>query len=346
MPITFTGDQLASTDRTPSGSDSLDHALGDALGNIGLPYRSLWEIYGPKSVGKTAFALSCAGIMATARHKNISILDLEIQERTTVEQILSKSGFDGELHYIMATGEETPEETLGRFTDRMIEKNPDVAVVDSLGAYYPNATFEGEIGDRNVGQKAFEIGQFAARLMRALQISKDVPNAIFMTNHQHPTFGSMVGGQETSGGVTKKFLSHVRIELKRAYLGQSVVDLGGSWLVKGRVENNRFGFSRREFYVYLVGGEGIHVGLSAMWDCIIKGEATLSSKKPTDATTVSMDGQSFGKLGILVRDRNSEPQKFVPFINKLKEIGLTQSQLEEDEEDEDEKPKKKGRKKK
>lgn len=346
MSITFTGDSLSSTERLVTGLHSLDLALSDEQGNLGYPYRSLSEVYGPKSIGKTTFCLSLGGRLATAKHKNFSILDLEIQNRETIERVLGNSGFDGEVFYIMNNGNETPEETLGRFTDRMHEKNPDVAVVDSLGAFYPNATLEGEIGDRNVGQKAFEIGQFSFRLIRALSICGENPNAIFMTNHQHPTFGSMIAGTETSGGVTKKFLSHVRIDLKRFFLDKSVVDFGESRLIKGRIDNNRFGYSHREFQVYLVDGEGIHLGLSAMWDCIVAGYAELSSKKPTDGTTVSMDGQSFGKLGILVRDRNSEPQKFVPFINKLKEMSLTQSQLEEDEEEEDEKPKKKGRPKK
>lgn len=342
MPITFSGDIPTSTERVLTGIHSLDEALADEQGNIGWPMRSLAEVYGPKSIGKTAFCLSLLGTIATAKNKNVTVLDLEIQDRGTVEQILAKNGFDGDLHYIMNKGEERPEDTLGRFTDRMIEKNPDVAMVDSLGAYYPNATLEGDIGDRNVGQKAFEIGQFSARLIRALQLA-DKPNSIMMTNHQHPTFGSMIAGHETSGGVTKKFLSHVRIDLKRAFLDKSVVDFGNSWLVTGRVDNNRFGYSKREFHVYIVGGEGIHIGLSAMWDCIVAGWATLSSKKPTLATTVSMDGESFGKMEIILRDRNSEPQKFVPFLNKIKEMdGMTQSQDEE----EVPQPKKRGRKKK
>lgn len=351
MGITFSGDPLASTERVLSGFHSLDYSLGDEQGNVGLPLRSLWEVYGPKSVGKTAFCLSLGGLLATAKHKNMTILDLEIQDRGTIERILSKSGFDGELHYIMNKGDERPEDTLGRFTDRMIEKNPDIAIVDSVGAYYPNATLEGDIGDRNVGQKAFEIGQLSARLIRALQLSSEKPNAILMTNHQHPTFGFMAGGNETSGGVTKKFLSHVRVELRRAFLKSkedaksgTTVNFGNSWLVEGRIDNNRFGYSNRRFYVFMVGGEGMHLGLSAMWDCIVAGWATMSGKKPSESTTISMDGQSFGKIGILLRDRNTEPQKFVPFINKLKEMSVTQSQDDEEEEVE-EAPKKKGKKK-
>lgn len=344
MPITFTGDTLSNTERVLTGSESFDWALADSLGNRGFPLRSLTEVYGPKGLGKTSFMSWVKGRVATTLHKNITFLDLEIQNRETIEKILANSGFDGEVHYITSQKDETPEETLERFTDRMFVADPDVGMVDSLGAFYPNSTLEGDIGDRNVGQKAFEIGQFCFRLIRALQIAK-TPTAVAMTNHQHPTFGSMIAGQETSGGVTKKFLSHVRIDLKRAFLGTSVVDFGTSWLIKGRIDNNRFGYQKREFHVFMVGGEGVHLGLSAMWDCVVAGHAELSSKKPTEATTVSMDGQSFGKLGILLRDRNTEPQKFLPFINKLKEMQNETQSLEDDEEEED-KPKRKGKKKK
>lgn len=349
MTITFTGDVPSATERVLTGLHSLDLAVADSLGNRGWPLRSLAEVYGPKSIGKTSFCLTLMGIIASIKHKNCTVLDLEIQERSTVEQILTGSGFDKELFYIMVHADESPEQTLGRFTDKMFQKNPDVALMDSIGAYQPNAVLEGDIGDRNVGQKALEMGQLSARLMRVLQLA-DKPNTIFMTNHVHPKIGFMALGNTTTGGETKKYLSHLRVSLSQAYSNKSPVHFGHSWLVKGKIENNRFGYSGREFHVFFVGGEGVHQGLTAMWECILYGFADVSSKKLQDSTTVTMDGQPFGKLSTIFRDRNSEPEKFIPFINRLKSEELNQvsesENVEEKEDEEDENPKKRGRKKK
>lgn len=345
MSITFTGDVPSATERVITGLHSLDLAVSDSMGHVGWPLRSLSEVYGPKSIGKTSFCLSLMGIIAASKHKNCTVLDLEIQERNTVEQILTKAGFDKELYYIMTRQNESPEETLGRFTDKMFEKNPDVALLDSIGAYQPNAVLEGDIGDRNVGQKALEMGQLAARLMRGLQLA-DKPNSIFMTNHVHPKIGYMAMGNTTTGGETKKYLSHLRVNLSQAFINKSVVHFGSSWLVKGRIENNRFGYSNKDFYVFFVGGEGVHIGLTAMWECIAYGLANLSSKKVQDSTTVTMDGQSFGKMSTIFRDRDNEPERFIPFINRLKAETLNSSSDEDIEEEvEEEKPKKKDKKK-
>ncbi|MDE1868193.1 MAG: hypothetical protein KGI08_10860, partial [Thaumarchaeota archaeon] len=265
--------------------------------------------------------------------KNITVLDLEVQDRGTVEQILVQSGFDGEVHYIMNDVKETPEETLSRFTKRMLDKNPDVAMIDSIGGYRPNAELEGEIGDRNVGQKALEMGQFSGRLIRGLQLSGDKPNAVFMTNHLHPKIGFMALGNTTTGGETKKYLSTVRIALSQHFMNKSAVAFGTSWLIKGKVDNNRFGYSGREFYLYMIGGEGVHTGLTAMWDCILYGYADLSSKAVKESTTVTMDGVPYGKLGTIIRDRNSEPERFNQFINVLKSQGLQSTETEEKDEE-------------
>lgn len=212
----------------------------------------------------------------------------------------------------------------------MFEKNPDISLIDSLGGYRPNAELEGDIGDRNVGQKALEIGQLSGRLIRGLQLA-DNPNSIIMTNHVHPTIGAMIQGNVTSGGETKKYLSHIRISLKRCFFGKKVADFGESWLVEGHIDSNRFGYSKRDFYAYMVGGEGVHLGLTAMWECLAYGYADLSSQSYTESTTVSMDGKSYGKISKILRDRHNEPELFTPFQNKLLAQELTQSHEDTEE---------------
>jgi recombination protein RecA len=316
MPISFSGDVPSSSERVLTGLYSFDRAVGDSGGRIGFPLRTLVELYGKKGVGKTSMCLSLMGRIANKTNKPISILDFERQDPDTVENILSNAGYEGDVHYITNQSKETPEDTLERFVDTMWSKEPPIGLVDSIGGFYPNAEVEGKIGDSNMGVRAREIGQFSRRLVRSLQIA-DNPHSIFMTNHEHPTIGGMTQGTVTPGGETKKYLSHLRLRIKPAFLGKSTIDYGSSWLIEGRVEHNRDGYSKTTFYVYMVAGEGIHTGLTAMWDCLVKGLATSSAANIKETSTISLDGKSYGKLKNIL-DKRKDAEMFVAFSNALK----------------------------
>jgi RecA/RadA recombinase len=338
MPITFTGDTFESTNRIVTQCHSLDRALGDRLGNVGIPERSTVEVYGGKNVGKTTFCTSLMGIIAAKLQKNITFLDWEGQSRETIEGVLEAQNFFGSVNYMLNKGDETTEDTLERFIEELTNDNQNVGMMDSIGAFRPTALLEGKIGDSNMGVFAREIGQFANKLTH-IALRSDEPGVVFLTNHVHPTIGSMVQGQTTSGGEKKKYLAQVRIDLKRAYIGNSPVNFGESYLLRGKIDSNRFGFSGREFYVFIIGGEGIHIGLTALWDCVIAGHATLSANSIKDSVVVNMDGQSFGKMRTIIANRNDK-EFFVPFINKLRE-----GEVSLDEDDVEEEAPKKGKKK-
>ena len=330
MTISFVGDVPNSTERVVTGLYSLDRAVGDSGGNVGFPLRTLVELYGKKGIGKTSFCLSMMGRIADKTGKPISILDFERQDPDTVSKILSLSGYEGDVHYITNKSKETPEDTLERFVDTMFVKQPPIGLVDSIGGFYPNAELEGKIGDSNMGVRAREVGQFSRRLVRSLQIA-DSPHSIFMTNHEHPTIGGMTQGTITPGGETKKYLSHLRLRIKPAFLGKSTIDFGSSWLIDGRVEHNRDGFSKTTFYVYMVAGEGIHTGLTAVWDCIVKGLATSSAANIKETSTISLDGKSYGKLRNII-DNRKDDEMFVPFQNALKVESVESTDMETEEE--------------
>jgi RecA/RadA recombinase len=339
-PITFTGDTFESTNRVVTQCHSLDFALGDRLGNVGVPTRSIIEVYGGKNVGKSTFAFSLLGMIGAKLQRNVTILDWEGQSRETIEGVLETQSFFGSVNYLLNKGTETSEETLERFVSEMENEEQNVGMMDSIGGFIPTAYSEGGIGDSNMGVFAREIGRFTSKLNRIILRSEE-PGIAFLTNHVHPTIGSMVQGQSTSGGETKKYLAHVRIDLKRAYIGNSPVNFGESYLLRGKIDSNRFGFSGREFYVFIVAGEGIHIGLSALWDCVIAGHATLSAKSIKDSVVVNMDDTSYGKFRTIFSERNNK-EFFAPFINKLREDNDTVS---DDAEDVEEEPKKKRGKK-
>lgn len=340
MTIKFIGDEFGSTERIVTQCHSLDLALSDRQGNIGIPLRSIIETYGGKNVGKSTFCFSLLGMIASKLQRNITILDWEGQNKETIEGTLEAHNFFGSVNYLLNKGTETSEETLERFVSEMDNVEQNVGLMDSIGGFIPTAYSEGGIGDSNMGVFAREIGRFTSKLNRII-LRSDEPGIAFLTNHVHPTIGSMVQGQSTSGGETKKYLAHVRIDLKRAYIGNSPVNFGESYLLKGKIDSNRFGFSGREFYVFIIAGEGIHIGLTALWDCVIAGHATLSAKSIKDSVVINMDGQSFGKMRGLIENRNDK-ELFVPFINKLREDNTVSD--EQEEKVEEEVPKKRGKK--
>lgn len=348
MTVTFSGDIPSASERILSKSWSLNRALRDQLGNEGLPLGSLWEIYGPKGTGKTTFSLSVLGDVAAKLNKGVSILDLEIQNRETVKGVLETAGFDGQVYYIQQKQDELSEATVERFCDRMFDiqgknktyENPDVGLMDSIGAYRPGAEIEGAIGDANMGIKAREMGQISSRFIRSLQVAKN-PHMIFMTNHEHPNMSIGFGTPApiTSGGETKKYLSQIRVRLTEAYVGKSPARFEGSWLIEGKVNENRFGISDQKFWCFVIGGQGIHAGLTAVFECLILGYAEASAQALRDSTSISLDGMSYGKISKLIRDRNDD-ELFKAFHNRLR----VETVVEDDTESTPE-PKKKGKKK-
>jgi RecA/RadA recombinase len=329
--IKFVGDIPSSTERIKTGFYSLDHAVADVSNNIGWPLRSLVEVYGPKGVGKSSFCFMMLGILAKVKNKKIDILDFEIQDRETVENILSCAGYDGEVNYLLTKPKETPEETLERFTALMFTKNPNMGLVDSLGGFVPSSELDGSIGDRNIGDKPLKLGQFTGRLITAMSQAES-PSSIFMTNHVHPTIGGMVAGSVTGGGERKKYLSHIRLNLKRAFVGKSTLDFGETWLMQGHVDDNRYGKRRTDFYMFMVGGEGAHLGLTSVFENLVYGYAISSSQSIKETSTVTLDGKSYGKIGYMIEHRD-DADLFKDFQNRLLASEVTSSQTEETEEE-------------
>lgn len=328
MAIKFVGDEPGNTERVDSGIFTLNMALMDSQGNIGFPLRSLVEVYGPKGIGKTTFATDLAGTIAKATGNRVDFCDLEGQSKETLDSVLKHTGFSGQVSMVAMRAKETPEDTIQRYCDLVFEDDAGIGVFDAIGAYTSGAEFKGKLTDKNVGEKPFIMGRLAGRLVRALAIS-DYSRAIFLLNHEHPTFGGLTSGTDTGGGVKKKYLSHVRIRLQLAFLGKGVVQYEKSYLIKGRVDDNRYGYNKTTFYAFIVKGDGVHRGLTSMFECIALKAADVSAESIKESTTVKMDGTSYGKVGEIMSEHANDPAFFQPFRDKLKEITTA---VREDEE--------------
>src|SRR5512147_3189996 len=139
MTITFVGDAPSSTERLITQCHSLDWALADAQGHMGVPLSSFVEVYGAKNVGKSTFCFSLLGMIGSKLQRNVTILDWEGQSKDTIEGTLTRQNFMGKVNYLLNKGKETSEETLERFVLEIENEKQNIGMMDSIGGFIPTA---------------------------------------------------------------------------------------------------------------------------------------------------------------------------------------------------------------
>jgi recombination protein RecA len=323
MTVTFIGADIE-TPRFKTNCWSFDHALyNPILEEIGLPMRSMVEIFGPAGTGKTTIALSLAAWIAAKDNKGISIADLEGTDRRIMESILSYSGFSG---MVALFNEGTDEKDLGKMVDELRDpKKFCVGIVDAVGAISPYAERKGDLGDSNMGRRGRIMADFTRNILHLFLQAKNKDSVVFILNHSYPAIGWV--GNIAPGGKAKEYGSKVRISISRAYkIGDKGVKLPEThFLIKGKVVKNNRGVSGREFLLAVEGGLGIHRGLTAVFDCLAYKLAILDR-------IVKIDNVSYGGIKDMC-GRPSEDEFFAPFHEVL--VGNTASSSEIGEENEE-----------
>ncbi|MGD8862740.1 MAG: recombinase RecA [Myxococcales bacterium] len=196
-------DAIAAAEVTPTGSLSLDLALGVG----GYPRGRIIEIYGPESSGKTTLTLHAVaecqkrgGVCAfiDAEHA----LDVSYARKlgvNTEELLVAQPDF----------GEQALE-----IADTLVRSGAvDMIVVDSVAALVPKAEIEGEMGDSHVGLQARLMSQALRKLTGNVHRSN---TSLFFINQIRMKIGVMFGSPETTtGGNALKFYSSVRLDVRR-----------------------------------------------------------------------------------------------------------------------------------
>jgi recombination protein RecA len=219
-------DKPAVTDGIPTGSLSLDVALG----GFGIPRGRVVEVFGPESSGKTTLTLhviasvqKLGGVAAfiDAEHA----LDPSWAKRLGVR-----------LDDLLVSQPDTGEQAL-EICELLVRSNAvDVIVIDSVAALIPRAEIEGEMGDAHVGLQARLMSQALRKLTGA--ISKSKCTVIFI-NQIREKIGVMFGNPETTpGGRALKFYASVRIDVRRTQtIKEGEVSIGAR--TRARVVKNK-----------------------------------------------------------------------------------------------------------
>ena len=166
-------DNVVDIQRFPSGSLSLDIALGG-----GLPGGRIVEIYGPESSGKTTLALHAVAERQKAGGK-AAFIDAE---HALDAQYARKIGVD--VDSLLVSQPDDGEQAL-EITETLVRSGGiDIIVIDSVAALTPRAEIEGMMGDSHMGLQARLMSQ-ALRKLTSI-VSKTSCTVIFINQLRIP----------------------------------------------------------------------------------------------------------------------------------------------------------------
>ena len=174
-----------SVDAIPSGSLSLDYALG--IG--GYPKGRIVEIYGPESSGKTTLALH-----AIAECQKTGGRCAFIDAENAIDPVYARNlGVD--IDELILSQPDSGEQAL-EITEVLIKSGAiDLVVIDSVAALVPQAELDGEMSDSSIGLQA----RLMSKAMRKLAgvMNRSNCTAIFI-NQLREKVGIMFGNPETT----------------------------------------------------------------------------------------------------------------------------------------------------
>lgn len=317
MPVDILG-TFRKRDWFQTGIYSLDRAFENPTkGKIGIPM-SIMELFGPTGVGKTTLGWFLASEGAKALGGNIVMLNIEVFDPEMLETAFNFYGYDGKIYIADAETDE------GMFDDSIKHlRLPEFRtyMLDSIGAVSPVAELEGESGAANMGRRARIVNPHF-RILGHLDRSK--PLFVVAINHVQAILGGV--GTTTPGGQTPKFLAANRVRVKRK---DNYTD--GSWVIEGVVVKNRFGLEKRVFWIFVLGGYGVHKGMNSVIDCtqlgLLKKEGGKGAK-PYKWVDTGEKIPSYTKL--IEAARAGDNDIFIPFQEALQKSGMVKEVADEE----------------
>lgn len=225
-----------------TGIEELDKALGVG----GIYRRSILEIFGPESTGKTTLALHIA---KQYQKMNLPVLYIN-SERTLTKETVKNMGINESGFYISDTN------SLEGALDTCIESASGfgVIIIDSLAGLVPREQREGEPGDKFPGLSSSVMSMALPMIVEA--ISKNNCTLIFI-NQMRDKLGVIFGNPEKStGGRALKHYASVRIDMRRLEIIKKNGEIVGD-RIRAKVVKSKISAPYKEAVFDILYGSGI-----------------------------------------------------------------------------------------
>lgn len=198
------GDDREQVEAMSTGIRALDVALG--IG--GMPRGRVSEIFGLPGVAKTSFALYMIGVQQALGTRCAFVdaecaLDMDFAEKLGVDtsKLIVIQGNCGE-------------QNLEAVEELLTNKEVDFVVVDSVPSLVPRAEIEADLNRPQMGGQARLIASGLRRLVPV--VAKNNAVLLFINQQRMNILGGQYNPYTTPGGLSLRFYSSVRIELKRS----------------------------------------------------------------------------------------------------------------------------------
>lgn len=327
MTISFSGD-YPQRSRVVTGWSSFDLAVSgnlqkDGLSAYGMPLRCGYHVYSKDTgVGKTTVSLSIMGKLSQVTKRNVAFAAIDTFDRGMAENILTYSGLDSNAHFIL---QDDHNAALTELKAQFSREDTVATLLDSIASLTSTAEAEGGVEDANMGRRAKMLAVHVKQIYGALLSSK-TDKAFFLTNMLFANLGSI--GYHPSGGLAPRQLTSIHLKLDRTY-HKKWIEYPEGRLLTGKVEKNNFGKTGQEFNFFVLGGYGIHTGMTAVFDCLSFGYAS-------EGRSIQLNDKKYGSLKDMASDAHDE-ERFEPFIQTMQQAipeliaGRKMKELESDE---------------
>lgn len=308
---------------------SLNYALGDPYKDRwGLPLYTLYEIYGRPGVGKSSLAYYLSALVRPEGRILLTSLDGLIDVEYVLHT-LEVAGFDGIFEVVSDRQKDkrkkrkhlTHAEQCDLMAHELMTKDDVCAtILDSISAYIPIMEDDGDLGEAFIGKRAKEISQWVRKTVgRGLMYKRDhdLPAIAVAINHMYQNIGGF--GFSTPGGVALEGLSAVRFEIRKGERDFRP-DLD-DYVAEGYVKKLRQGGEGRKFRVFILAGQGVHPGLTALWDGFVSGVFERGN-------VVKYEDTSFGYLNKDIISGAAEGNPWTEFIEIMKDHPYERSMLD------------------
>jgi len=198
----LTGEKISKVDVIPTGSFSLDLALG--IG--GFPRGRIVEIFGPEGGGKSTLALHTIA-EAQKLGGNVAYIDAE---HALDPEYAKRLGV--KINDVLISQPNSGEEALNILESLIRSQAISVIIVDSVAALTPQVEIEGEMTDTQIGLQA----RMMSKALRKIgSIVAKTNTLVIFINQIRMKIGMMFGNPETTpGGRALKFYASVRVDIR------------------------------------------------------------------------------------------------------------------------------------